>query len=68
MKKVAKIITSAVVAAAVAVTGISLGVHFGYADKKVVQKEHNIKPNNDALRTAKARTLISMSLLKKRSL
>lgn len=52
MKKVAKIITSAVVAAAVAATGISLGVHFGYADKKVVQKEYNIKPNNDALSVA----------------
>lgn len=50
MKKFAKIITCAVTAAAV--VGVSLGVHFGYVDKKVVQKEYNIKPNNDTLSVA----------------
>lgn len=50
MKKIGKIITCAVAAAAV--VGVSLGVHFGYSDKEFKQSEYTVDTSSHPLRVA----------------
>lgn len=50
MNKVGKIITCAVTA--VAIVGVSLGVHFGYSDKSFKQEEHTVDTSSHPLRVA----------------
>lgn len=50
MKKAGKIITAAVTA--VAVVGVSLGVHFGYSNKKFEQNEYKVNTDGKPLSVA----------------
>lgn len=73
MKKAGKIITAAVTA--VAVVGVSLGVHFGYSNKKFEQNEYKVNTDGKPLSvavisdlhclTARLRILTNTPLLKK---
>lgn len=48
MNKIGKIITGAVTA--VAIVGVSLGVHFGYSDTKFKQRNYEVNNNSDMLK------------------